>query len=97
MRIRSGRAVMTLWAGALSLFLLSAWASTALLPSAPATRPGASYYVGLVGLLAIGLALVLTWSWARHTIPATRGTLAVRALLPIVAVLWLLAMVFPFL
>ena len=60
MRIQSGRQVTALWAGALLIFLVSGWGSTALRPAGPVTGPPASYYVGLVGLVAIGIALVLT-------------------------------------
>lgn len=101
MRIQSGRQIAALWAGALLVFMASAWGSTALLPDGPLTRPTrptASYYVGLVGLLAIGVAIVLTWMWVRRTGPAERGTRAVlQVLLATGAVLWLAAMVFPFL
>lgn len=98
MLIRSGRQVALLWAGALLVFLVSAWASSALHPSGPVTQPPLSYYVGLIGLLAIGLALVLTWRWVGQAGPASRGTrFAVRMLLAFGAVLWVTAMVFPFL
>lgn len=98
MEIRSGRQIALLWAGALLLFLICAWASRALHPSSPITRPTASYYVGLVGLLAIAVALVLTWRWVGRAGPASSGTRAVlRALLLLGGVLWLAAMVFPFL
>lgn len=98
MRIQSGRQIAALWAGALLVFLASAWASTALLPPGPVTSPTASYYVGLAGLIAIGIALVATWMWVRRMGPGSRGTRAgLQVLLAIGGVLWLAAMVFPFL
>lgn len=98
MRVQSGRQVAALWAGALLIFFAGAWGATALLPTGPATRPTASYYVGLVGLVAIGIALVLTWLWVQRAGPASRAPRAVLQMLLIVgAVLWLAAMVFPFL
>lgn len=98
MNIRSGRQVALLWAGALVLFLISAWASRALHPSHPEPRPQASYYVGLVGLLAIGVALVLTWRWVGQAGPASSGArTALRVLLVVGGMLWVAAMVFPFL
>ena len=98
MRIQSGRRIAALWAGAFLVFLASAWGSTALLPAGPVTSPSTSYYVGLVGLVAIGIALVLTWLWIRRTGPVSRGTRALlQVLLAIGGVLWLAAMVFPFL
>ena len=98
MDIRSGRQVALLWAGALLVFLISAWVSRALHPAGPVRRPPASYYVGLVGLLAIGLALALTWRWVGIAGPASSGTrTALRGLLLLGGVLWVAAMVFPFL
>lgn len=98
MSIRSGRQVALLWAGALLLFLITAWASRALHPSHPVDRPSASYYVGLLGLLAIGLALVLTWRWVGQAGPASSGARAgLQALLVVGGLLWVAAMVFPFL
>lgn len=98
MQIQSGREVAVLWSGAILLFLATAWASTALTPTGSATGPTASYYVGLVGLLAIGVALALTWAWVRRAGPTSP---TVRTLLQVLlgagAVLWLAAMVFPFL
>ena len=98
MLIQSGRQVVLMWAGAIALFMASAWASTALLPAEPVARPPASYYVGLVGLLAIGAALVMTWMWAGQEGTASSGTrIAVRAVLVVLGGLWIIAMLFPFL
>jgi hypothetical protein len=101
MHIQSGRQVARLWVGALLLLVASAWGSHVLPPTAgPAPRPSppASYYVGLLGLLAIGIALVLTWLWVQRSGPTSRGGRAVLlAVLAVGTVLWLAAMVFPFL
>jgi hypothetical protein len=101
MQIQSGRQVARLWVGALLILLASAWGSRLLPPAAgPTTRTTlpASYYAGLVGLLGIGIALVLTWLWVQRSGPTSRGTRAVLlALLAVGTVLWLAAMVFPFL
>ena len=98
MEIRSGRQVALLWTGALLVFLISAWASRALHPVHPVRRPPASYYIGLVGLLAIGLALLLTWRWVGHAGPVSSGARAgLRVLLVLGGLLWVAAMVFPFL
>ena len=57
------------------------------------TRPPLSYYVGLVGLLAIGVALVLTWRWVGQAGPASLAArAALRVLLAFVGVLWVIAM-----
>jgi hypothetical protein len=101
MRIRTGRQLAGLWLGVLLLFLATAWASRLLLPAADTTAPTSpppSYYVGLIGLLAVGGALALTWSWARHShqlAPSARA--ALLALLVVGSLLWLAAMLFPFL
>jgi hypothetical protein len=98
MRVRSGRQVAALWAVALLIFLASAWASTALLPQGPVNRPTASYYVGLVGLVAVGIALVPTWRWVHRVGAVSRsGRVVLTVLLTMGAVLWVAAMVFPFL
>jgi hypothetical protein len=100
MRVQqSTRQVVAMWAGALVVFLASAWISVTILrPAAPVTGPTASYYTGLVGLLAIGTALGLTWYWVRRTGPTSRpARVLVQLLLVLGTVLWLAAMVFPFL
>ena len=98
MRLQSGGQVGALWIAATVVLLSTAWASGALLPSVPVTRPPLSYYVGLVGLLAIGVALALTWEWVGRAGPRS---IAVRAVLRMVliafGVVWALAMIFPFL
>ena len=100
MHILTGRQVGQLWMGALLIFVVSAWFSNRLLPTAGGTvptSPPASYYVGLLGLIAIGIALVLTWLWVLRPGPASRSTRALwQGLLVLGAVFWLAAMVFPF-
>ena len=98
MRLQSSRHVAFLWTWTGLVFLLSAWASSALLPATPTTRPPFSYYVGLFGLLAIGFALGLTWEWVGRAGPAPVGArVAIRVGLLLLAAAWALAMVFPFL
>ena len=102
MRIASGRHLALLWTSALAIFAVSAWGSTALLPrqplSQPLARPGASYYVGLIGLLAIGGAILLTWGWVSWAGPRSEAArTAVRALLVALAVLWIGATIVPLL
>ncbi|MFN2398631.1 MAG: hypothetical protein ABR543_08365 [Gemmatimonadaceae bacterium] len=102
MQMRSGRQVAGLWVGAILILVASAWGSQQLLPRTAGptttTSPPASYYVGLLGLLAIGIALMLTWSWVRTSGPASRGARSVvQALLAVGTALWVAAMVFPFL
>ena len=98
MRLQSARDIGFLWATTGIVFLLSAWASSALRPQSPVLHPTASYYVGLLGLLAIGLAVALTWGWVGRAGPAAVGArVAIRAALVLLGTLWALAMVFPFL
>ena len=98
MRLQSGRQVGALWIATTVVFLLTAWASGALLPTVPVTRPPMSYYVGLVGLLVIGLALGLTWEWVGRAGPRSFGIRAAfRMVLLLLAFAWVLAMIFPFL
>lgn len=83
------------WAVAVPTFLVAAWISRQLVHR-PTPMP--SYWTGLVGLLAIGVALA--WSWRGlgdagvHTVPARR---LLRGGVALGVVLWVLAMVFPFL
>ena len=98
MRLQSIRQVAALWLATVIVFLSSAWASDALLPRVPVARPPASYYVGLIGLLAIALALALTWEWVGRAGPSSVGArAAIRVVLAVVAFLWAMAMIFPFL
>ncbi|HZI41499.1 MAG TPA: hypothetical protein VFD67_07330 [Gemmatimonadaceae bacterium] len=98
MRLQSIRQVAALWLATAIVFLSSAWASGVLLPSMPVTRPPASYYVGLVGLFAIGLALALTWEWVGRAGPSSVGArAAIRVVLALVGFVWVVAMIFPFL
>ena len=98
MRLQTGRQVAGLWFSVVLVFLASAWASIALSPATPVTRPPASYYVGLVGLAAVGIALWLTWAWVRRAGPTTRAARTLlQVLLTLGTLLWLVAMLFPFL
>ena len=98
MRLQSVGQVAALWLATVVVFLSSAWASGVLLPTVPVTHPPTSYYVGLVGLLAIGLALALTWEWVGRAGPSTIGVrAAIRIVLALVGMVWAIAMIFPFL
>jgi hypothetical protein len=83
------------WAVAVPIFLVSAWSSRALTHR---TSPMPSYWVGLVGLLAIGAALIISWRGLGNPGGYTPRTAAVlRGVVGIGIVLWFLAMLFPFL
>ena len=98
MRVQSSRQVAVLWTWTGIIFLLTAFASSSLRPKIPSERPPLSYYVGLLGLLAIGFALALTWEWVGRAGPAARlARVGIRAGILLLGVLWTLAMVFPFL
>ncbi len=99
--IRTARQLGIMWAIAVILFVLSARVSIALAPADTTTNQtfrtaAASYFAGLVGLVGVGVALVLTWGWAARTESATLGSF-VQLGVVLAAVLWLLAMIFPFL
>ena len=83
------------WLLALAIFIVAVRGSRAL--ARPAT-PMPSYWVGLIGLLAIGGALVMSWRGLGdpgvHS-PGWRRIL--RGLVAVGALLWILAMLFPFL
>ena len=84
--LESSRAIVRLWIATAIIFGLSIWASRALHPPIPPTHPGASYYVGLFGLLAIGTSLSLTWFWLGRGGPASALLrVAIRSVLLLVA------------
>lgn len=86
--------LVRVWVFAAAIFLPAARISRSLARPAMAVS---SYWVGLVGLLAIGVALIMSWRGLGdpgvHT-PMTRRIL--RGAVVIGAFLWVLAMVFPF-
>jgi hypothetical protein len=87
--------LVRVWVFAAAIFLPAARISRSL--ARPETAMP-SYWVGLVGLLAIGVALIMSWRGLGdpgvHT-PMTRRIL--RGSVGLGAFLWLVAMVFPFL
>src|SRR5438094_9968859 len=98
MRLESPRHVALLWTSSVDVFALSAWASSGLRPGTQVARPPLSYYVGLFGLLGIGLALGLTWEWVGRAGPASAGArFGIRGAATLLGVIWALAMIFPFL
>jgi hypothetical protein len=97
MRLQTGRQVAGLWFSVVLVFLASAWASIALSPNTPVSPPPASYYVGLVGLAVVGIALWLTWAWIRDAGPTSRaGRTLLQRLLTFGTFLWLGSILFPF-
>ncbi len=94
-RLRPHIPLVRVWVLALAIFVIAARTSRSFARPATAMR---SYWVGLVGLLAIGVALVLSWRGLGdpgvHT-PRTRRLL--RGVVAIGTFLWVLAMMFPFL
>ena len=95
MEARDRMPLARVWAAAGAVFFISAWASRSLTQRASAMP---SYWVGLIGLLAIGVALFLSWRGladpSAHS-ASTRRLL--RGAVVLGVVLWCAAMVFPFL
>ena len=95
MTVQTETSLARVWGIAAAIFVFAAAASRAL---AGRPSPVPSYVAGIVGLLAIGVALVLSWRRVgvagAHT-PATRRVL--RVAIALGAVLWLGAMLFPLL
>ena len=95
MRLDIHPPLIRVWAVAVAVFLAFAGISRAL---AHRTSPMPSYWTGLIGLVAIGIALIISWRGLGH--PAIRSPLTVALLRGLVGIgifLWLLAMLFPFL
>ena len=87
--------LIRVWAVAVPVFLVFAGISRALTHRA---SPMPSYWTGLVGLLAIGVALIISWRGVGQ--PGIHSPLTVALLRGFVGIgifLWLLAMLFPFL
>ena len=96
--IQTGRQVTLLWVAALAFAFVCGAISVALSPATPPQRAPASYYIGLVGLLGVGIAIWLTWRWLDRAGPQTHSTRVIlRVALSIGGVLWVAAMLFPFL
>lgn len=95
MEARDRMPLYRVWAAAGAVFFISAWTSRSLTERA---SPMPSYWVGLIGLLAVGVALLLSWRGladpSAHS-PSTRRLL--RGAVVLGVVLWCVAMVFPFL
>jgi hypothetical protein len=87
--------LVRVWAAAVAVLLAAVVASRGL---TRLTTPWPAYGVGLIGLLAVGAALVLSWRGVgvpgAHSAGARR---AIRGALLVGALLWLVAMIFPFL
>lgn len=83
------------WAAAVTVFVIAVFVSRAL----PKQRtPWPSYWAGLVGLLAVGVALLLSWRGLGEPGAHSTGTRrALRVVVAFGALLWFLAMVLPFL
>ncbi len=101
LRIQTARQLGALWAVTVGVFVVSACVSIALAPAdvapdQPFRAAAASYFAGLFGLVAVAVALALTWVWASRTESDALGLMVQGAVL-LGAVLWLLAMIFPFL
>lgn len=95
MRLDVRPPLILVWAVAVPVFLAFVWISRALYDRA---SPMPSYWTGLIGLLAIGVALNISWRRLRH--PGIHSLLTaalLRGLVGIGIFLWLLAMLFPFL
>jgi hypothetical protein len=87
--------LIRVWAVAVPIFLVFAGISRALTHRA---SPMPSYWTGLVGLLAIGVALIISWRGLGH--PGIHSPLAAAVLRGVVGIaifIWFLAMLFPFL
>src|SRR5690349_7838559 len=96
MRVESGRDVGQLWLASGAIFALCVGITRFLGHGEEVRKAG--LWVGYVGLAAIGAALILTWRWLGRSGPRSRILrtplqLAVAAGL----LLWVVALVFPFL
>jgi hypothetical protein len=96
MRIESNRDVGQLWLVSTAVFAVSVGIVRSL--GRDESVRTTALWIGYVGLAAIGVALLLTWQWLNHGGPRS---LVVRVPLRLTVVtgivLWVVALVFPFL
>lgn len=96
MRIESNRDVGQLWLVSTAVFAVSVGIVRSL--GRDESVRTAALWIGYVGLAAVGLALMLTWQWLNNGGPR-RLVVRVPLRLTVVTgiVLWVVALVFPFL
>jgi hypothetical protein len=96
MRIQTGRDLGRIWLVAGIVF--GASVGIVLLLGRDPSRRMPALWIGYVGLAAVGAALLLSAHWVDHSGPLSlRARLALHTLIAAALVLWLLALVFPFL
>ena len=93
MTTRSRVSLARVWAAAATVFVVAMLASRAL---SHRPTPWPAYWTGLVGLLAVGVALLESWHGLGKPGAHSTGTrLALRGVVATGALLWLALMVFP--
>ena len=96
MQLQTGRDLGRLWFIAGGVFFTCVAIVKSLGRREEAMR--VSLWVGYVGLAAVGAVLLASWVWVERSGPASPVILAgLYALIAVGIVLWLLALVFPFL
>ena len=95
MTTRAQISLARVWAAAVTVFVVAVLASRAL---SHRPTPWPAYWAGLVGLLAVGVALLESWRGLGEPGAHPAGTRrALRGVVAAGALLWFAAMVFPFL
>lgn len=96
MRIDSGRDVGQLWLASGAIFAVCVGITRSLGHGEEVRKTG--LWVGYVGLAAIGAALLLTWLWLGRSGPRSLILrLPLQLLVATGVLLWVVALVFPFL
>jgi hypothetical protein len=96
MRIRTGREIGVMWVVVGTAFIAMVMVIRAVGRSA--STQTASLVIGYVGLAAVGASLLITSRWVYQRGPRSMAIRAgLLALIALVFVLWLVALVFPFL
>jgi len=93
MPVRTSRILAVVWAIALFALYVFTRIADGVYATGAVKR---GYAIGLIGLLAVGAALLISWKWFRTSGPKT-GTphAVVRMLLILGTFLWLVLMLFP--
>jgi len=92
---RTSTSLPRVWSFTTALFIAAVFVSRAFTQRG---EPGRAYAAGLIGLLAVGAALLLSGRELRRPgARSPRAHAALRAALTVGALLWFVAMIFPFL
>jgi hypothetical protein len=90
----NSRQLLALWAVAVALMVVTSIIAGNVYATG---RLKEGYLIGLVGLLALGAALVFSWRWLRTAQMSARARGTAKGALTVATLAWAVLMIFPFL